>query len=84
MLPKAKSCRILGPIYQSFIINYDGFAYYKLRDEVLLQFITNYEKVLTNCDRYSCIILEDNITTDYVGTDVLYLFYYILEAGYFL
>ena len=48
MLPKTKSCRVLGPVYQSFITNYDGFAYFKLRDEVLLQIITNYEKVLTN------------------------------------
>ena len=48
MLPKTKSCRVLGRVYQSFITNYDGFAYYKLRDEVLLQIITNYEKVLTN------------------------------------
>ena len=37
-----------GLIYQSFITNYDGFSYYKLRDEVLLQIITNYENVLTN------------------------------------
>ena len=48
MLPKTKSCRVPGPVYQSFITNYDGFAYYKLRDEVLLQIITNYGKFLTN------------------------------------
>ena len=48
MLPKTKTCRVPGPVYQSFITNYDGFAYYKLRDEVLLQIITNYGKFLTN------------------------------------
>ena len=31
---------------------------------MLLQIITNYEKVLTNCDRYSCITLDDNIITN--------------------
>ena len=65
MLPKTKSCRVLGPVYQSFITNYDGCAYYKLRDEVLLQIIWNYEKALTNCDRYSCITLDDKIITNY-------------------
>ena len=48
MLPKTKSCRVPGPVYQSFITNYDGFSYYKLLDEVLLQIITNCEKVLKN------------------------------------
>ena len=42
--------------HERVITNYVGVAYYKLQQSVITNydtfFITNYDNVLTNCDRY--------------------------------
>ena len=54
------TCSNLKELKKGFITNNDSFAYQKLRQSVITKysssFITNYDKVLTNC--YRCYILR--------------------------
>ena len=69
-------CSNLKELKKGFITNNDSFAYQKLRQSVITKysssFITNYDKVLTNCYRYYILRQLLQISTVVIIYDRIY------------